>query len=432
MTVNFNYSPPRIYPQKKKIDLLFYCGACSDSSGHLMFYTNGISIRDSVHNKMINGDSINYSNLWSDWKNEGFPNGPFCFALPSPGSPNQYYFFHVGGQEDQVGNLFSSPFYWSLIDMNANNGLGAVVKKNQVLIQDGDLAVPVGVKHGNGRDWWVITGLIGTPKIFTFLVNPEGVHGPFEYQMPFDFQGKEYQSVNSISPDGKTYIRCDGYNGLNIFDFDRCNGTYSNQRVAPFAEGVFGFATVFAPDSKYLYLSSWEAVTLLDISAPDISATFDTLAYYDGNSAPNEPFNTGFWNPNLAPDGKIYYATTNGTLAMHVIHNPDLPGQAADVHQHGIALQKYNYGTMCLFPNYRLGEWEGSPCDTVNGQRPGDGFVKTPYAPAPPRSQEYTVLPPIGKPAPPGSPPAPRRLTMAELALERMKERKKEVNTDKE
>ena len=421
MTVNFNNRPPRIYPEKKKIDFLFYCGACSDSTGHLMFYTNGISIRDTTHNKMLNGDTINPGQSWLEWKNEGYPNGPFCFAVPAPGLSHQYYFFHMATKEDLVGNLITAPFYWSLIDMKANNGLGKVVKKNQVLIPDGDLAAPVGVKHGNGRDWWVITGLLGTPKIFTFLLNPDGVHGPFEYEMPFDFPGKEYQSVNAMSPDGRTYIRCDGNNGLNVFDFDRCNGTFSNQRVAPFAEDVFGFATVFAPDSRHLYLSSWEAVLQVDITAPDIAATLDTLAYYDGNVAPSEPFGTGFWNPNLAPDGKIYYATTNGTLAMHVIHDPDLPGQAADLQQHGIALQKYNGGTMCLFPNYRLGEWEGSPCDTVNGQRPGDGFTKTPYAPPPVRSGGYTVLPPLGKPAPPGSPAPPRRPSMAELAREQRK-----------
>ena len=426
MTIDFNYNPPRFYAEKKKIDFLFYCGACSDSSGRLVFYSNGISIQDATHNKMVNGDTINPGQSWLEWKNEGYPNGPFCFALPNPDRSNQYYFFHMATKKDQVGNLITSPFYWTLIDMKENKGLGKVSKKNQVLIQDGDLAAPVGVKHGNGRDWWVITGLIGTPKIFTFLVDPTGVHGPFEYEMPFDFPGKEYQSVNAMSPNGQTYVRCDGYNGLNIFDFDRCSGTFSNQRVVPFAQGVFGFATVFAPNSRYLYLSSFESVVQLDVSASNISATLDTLAYYDGNSAPNEPFNTGFWNPNLAADGKIYYATTNGTLAMHVIHSPDLPGAAADVHQHGIGLSKYNGGTMCLFPNYRLGAWAGSPCDTLGGHRPGEGFTATSYEPpVQSRKDDYVILPPIGKPLPAGSPPAPRRMSMAEMAIEQMKARKK-------
>lgn len=62
---------------------------------------------------------------------------------------------------------------------------------------------------------------------------------------------------------------------------------------------------------------------------------------------------------------------------------------------------------MSVYPNYRLGEWEGSPCDTLNGQRPGDGFTHLPYEPPAEaqRKEGYTLLPPIGKPLPPGQTP---------------------------
>ena len=302
--------------------------------------------------------------------------------------------------------------------MNANNGLGRVVLKNQVLIQDGELLVPVAVKHGNGRDWWIITGIVGEPVLYTFLLDPSGIHGPFETTVANEFPGPGYISANAMSPDGCTYVRCDGINGLHIYDFDRCSGTFSNLRVVPFGEDVFGFATVFAPDGRHLYISSWEMITVIDIAADNISATFDTLAYFDGYASPQEPFLTGFWYPHLGTDGKIYYATTNSTLAMHLIHRPDLPGQAADVEQHGLVLPKLNNGTMCLFPNYRLGEWEGSPCDTLNGGHPGDGFNHLPYL-APPGGppEAYRVLAPLGKPRKPGSvppvpPPSPLEMEM--------------------
>lgn len=425
--MDFSISPPHIYPQKKKIDFLFYCGVCSDSSGHLAFYTNGISIRDTTHNRMLNGDTLNPGPIWLDWQNFTYPNGPFCFALPAPGKHNQYYFFHVGSAITTLA--ITTPFYYTIIDMNSNNGLGAVTKKNQLLLPWGiDLIAPVAVKHGNGRDWWVIIGEISTPKIYTFLLDPEGVHGPFETEMAFDFPGTEYQSVNAMSPDGRIYVRCDGLNGLHIYDFDRCSGTFGNLRVLPFGdEDFFGFATVFAPDSRHFYVSSWETVTVLDLDAPDISATFDTLAYFDGQASPFEPFLTGFWNPNLAADGKIYYATTNSTLSMHTIHHPNLPGHSADVEQHGLDLPKFNSGTMCLFPNYRLGEWEGSPCDTLNGQKPGDGFEKTAYHPSKQiRKDDYVVLTPIAGKARQGDRPKVARARMAEIALQQLEEQKKE------
>lgn len=432
--LNFDSSPPRIYYQKKKIDMGFYCGVCSDSSGRLAFYTNGISIRDTTHNIMLNGDTINPGPLWIDWQDDSYPNGPFCFALPAPEKHNQYYFFHMGSAFFN-GEGVTSPFYYTRIDMDRNNGLGEVIQKNQIILPpDKDYIDPVAVKHGNGRDWWIITGELSKPYLYTFLLDPEGVHGPFATTMPYLFPNKEYQSVNRISPDGHIYVRADGEQGLYIFDFDRCSGAFDNLRVLPFAdEDFFGFATVFAPDSKHLYVSSWQMVTVLDLGSPDIMASMDTVAYFDGKSSPHEPFVTGFFTPNLGPDGKIYYATTNSTLAMHVIHHPDLPGPAADVEQHGLTLPKYNDGTMCLFPNYRLGEWEGSPCDTLNGQKPGDGFVRSDWYPPPLNKTEgYTLLPPLFQGAKASGKTPERMPNMAEMELLRLRERReKERKSEK-
>lgn len=419
MVVDYSFQPPKFYPQKRKVDISFYSGIGSDSSGHLMFYTNGISIRDTTHNVMLNGDTLNAGTLWLQWKDKYFPNGPFCFSLPSPGKKNEYTFFHVSGEAFSYN---SAPFYYTQIDMKGNNGLGKVTKKNQILLPEGkSYIVPVAVKHGNGRDWWVIIGELSSPYLYTFLLDPTGVNGPFKTEMPYWYSAQEYQSVNAISPDGNTYVRSDGEHGLYIFDFDRCGGAFSNLRLLPFNEpDFFSFATVFAPDSRHLYMSSWSFVTQLDISAPDIAASLDTIAYFDGKASPNEPFLTGFFNPNLGPDGKIYYSTTNGTLSWHVIHSPDLPGVAADIEQHGIDLTKYNDGTMAIYPNYRLGEWEGAPCDTLNGQKPGDGFSKTSwFPPAESKIGQYKLLPGIGQAREKDDTPRKRHPTMAEMAIER-------------
>ena len=436
--MNFHSSPPTIYLDKRKTNMDFYCGVCSDSSGILEFYTNGMAIRDTTHEIMLHGDHLNPGIIWDEWTAAypftSYPNGPFCFALPAPGKHKEYYFFHLA----TTVNYHSCPFYYTIINMNGNNGLGEVTQKNQIILpgsdtDERDYIDPVAVKHGNGRDWWIITGGLYTPFLYTFLLDSEGVHGPFTTEMPYQFPGTEYQSVNAMSPNGNTYIRAAGRLGLYIYDFDRCSGTFGNLNALPFANHDFlCFATAFAPNSKYLYLSSWETLMVLDLSAPDISASLDTLAYFDGKASPQEPFLTGFWNPNLGPDEKIYYATTNSTLSMHVIHQPDLPGQAADVEQHGLTLPKFNNGTMCLFPNYRLGEWEGSPCDTLHAQQTGDGFVKSAwYPPAYTGPEGYTLLPPLFPPAPPGSGQVRERVhNMAELAARRAAARGK-VEVDK-
>lgn len=427
--IDFNTSPPVLYPQKKKIDMRFYCGICSDSSGQLMFYTNGISIRDTTHNIMLHGDTINPGPVWQNWNNLSYPNGPFCFALPAPGVANHYFLFHMAAVIlPDIGGV-TSPFYYTIIDINGNNGLGEVKKKNQVILPEGyDYTAPVAVKHGNGRDWWIITGIVSEPVLYTFLLDPDGVHGPYETIMPYEFPGEAFQSVNAMAPDGRTYVHCDGLQGLYIYDFDRCSGTFGDLRVLPFADPeFFARSTVFAPDSKHLYLSHSPYITILDLHAADIAATLDTLAYFDGQASPNQPFETGFFHASRGPNGKIYYATTNSTMAMHIIHSPNLPGQAADVQQHGLDLPKLNSGTMCQFPNYRLGRSVGSPCDTLGYQGPGGGgFEHLAYEP-PAVSQRpaggYTLLPPIGKPS--GKPKA-RQPSMMEMALEQLEKQRKE------
>ncbi len=404
-TIDFNFNPPKITPKKRIIDMAFYCGICSDSSGQfLQFYTNGIHIMDSTDHIMQNGSPINPGQMWLDWNQDSYPNGPFAFALPSPGKQHEYHFFHVGTMTD----FRTSPFYYSVIDMKQNFGKGRVAERNQVLLPLGlDLVGPVAVKHGNGRDWWIITGELSSPVIYTFLLDPTGVHGPFESALPYTFPAPEYQSVNKISPDGKIYVRCDGNHGLYIYDLDRCNGTLSNLRVLPFAdEAYFARSIEFSPDSKRLYLVAPEYISVVNITESDPAATFDTLAYFDGKALPYEPFKSLFFLQSLAPDNKIY-CCTGVSPVQHLINNPTLEGMAADVRQRGIDLPKYNSGTMCQFPNYRLGEYEGSPCDTLNFQLPNDGFITTQWSPNTAK-QGYTLLKPLGHPRSSPITPAPR------------------------
>jgi len=49
---------------------------------------------------------------------------------------------------------------------------------------------------------------------------------------------------------------------------------------------------------------------------------------------------------------------------MHVINRPDLPGDASDFRQRELEFP-YPYQNTPVFPNFRLGPLDGSPCDTL-------------------------------------------------------------------
>jgi hypothetical protein len=63
-----------------------------DTSGSLLFYTNGIYIANKNHQKMLNGDSIGFCRLWQhDRLYGGNTTIQGSVVIPKPNSPNIYY-----------------------------------------------------------------------------------------------------------------------------------------------------------------------------------------------------------------------------------------------------------------------------------------------------------------------------------------------------
>jgi hypothetical protein len=390
--VNFNYSPPKITADNRKNESSTYTGILSDSAGQsILYYTNGLSVYSSDRQIMQYGDSINFGPMWLWSRSSSIQsyNGVISpFFLPRPGYPNHYVLLHIKNEivdiyDDGDPEIIIDPLYYTIIDGNANNGLGKVISKNQVLAT-GDLIWVNACKHGNGRDWWVVTAQLNSPDLLLYLLDPNGWSGPFVHEGSIPFPRTEVTSQSVFSPDGRYYVRNDGRNGLRIYDFDRCDGTFSNMRYLEFDSlntSFITWSTAFSPDSRYLNISKLSMVWQIDMKADSLA--MDTVMRWPWVScAPQyNDLNGRIAMMQLAPDGKIYASASQGTaLCYSVIHQPNLAGQSIDGHYSGQPLEYFNNGTLQHFPNYRLGELEGSPCDTLNGQRSGDGFVKSyPY-----------------------------------------------------
>ncbi|MBL7775239.1 MAG: hypothetical protein JNK89_04510, partial [Saprospiraceae bacterium] len=212
------------------------------------------------------------------------------------------------------------------------------------------------------------------------------------------FVPKENGGKSLFSPDGNTYLRHDSRTALRLYDFDRCSGQLSNLRIIPYKGQENTFFASFSPDSRFLYLNRPGYVWSLDLLAQDISASFDTLADWELNYYPNFPWSTSYGLTQLGPDGKIYYSNWGSTQALNLIHRPDLPGDASDCEEDAIHMPRWNDVGITQFPNYRLGKWQASPCDTLQAQGPpAEGFTHTPYQPEKLRTDGggYTVLAPI-------------------------------------
>lgn len=123
----------------------------------------------------------------------------------------------------------------------------------------------------------------------------------------------------------------------------------------------------FSPNSRYIYVSLLiPYIYQYDTWQANLDSSGSIVAVWDSFQDPIFNLPLYFFMHQLAPDGKIYLSTFNGSLYYHVIENPDSFGISCNVNQHSFILPNYN-GCIPNFPNYNLGRWIGSVCDTLTG-----------------------------------------------------------------
>lgn len=382
--LNFEQSKPEISFFVIPVDIEANA-SISDSSGNLLFYTNGCMVINREHRLMANGDSINFGGLVYE-QNCGFmyplgyPAHQGVMILPWPDKANQYIMLQLHrpgglGQGKMNHNLLRTT-----IDMTLDGGLGAVTEKNTLVFKDtfpGDLLTAA--RHGNGRDWWVLLPKFNSPHYYAFLVSPQGVSGPYiQENIAAPIESWGWGSQAAFSPNGKKYATLSHTAGLQIFDFDRCTGKLSNFQGTQVEYGNSNASGVaFSPNSRYLYASTGFYLYQFDLKAENFDLGKALIGQYDSFY---NPLPTTFYQMMLAPNGKIYMTTSNGTKYLHVIHQPDKQGTACDFEQRGVTLLTTHSFSPPNFPHFRLFDAHDSPCDTlgINGPPPPEDTTPPP------------------------------------------------------
>ncbi|MBK8681650.1 MAG: T9SS type A sorting domain-containing protein [Bacteroidetes bacterium] len=377
--LNFSTTPPAIfecsltsYNNSSSISV----SCISDETGNLLFYTNGNKVWNKEHNLMQNG-----SGLFGIWSSDY----PYIYPLiiPKPHDENIYFLFHG-----------SEPVYYSLIDISYNDGLGKVIDKNKLLETpwpNNSTHKLNAVKHGNGRDWWIIFPSIyydwaddsyGLPTLFyILLITPEGI-----IQMP-TIEGEIFNEDDNRYDDGQSKFSPDGSMlGLTcgkkvwLYHFDRCSGvlnyyyTIDSIWTGNPNDYVSGFE--FSPDGYKLYITKiggYNGVSRLyqyDLNADDIKTS--QVIIHQNNS------DYSYQQLQLAPNGKIYATMPPDnsitydsgvpqTMSISIIHNPNEPGLTCNYEHLGqyIGGKKVEYGLPNM-PNYNLGVLPKSACDTLS------------------------------------------------------------------
>ncbi|MEP7197336.1 MAG: T9SS type A sorting domain-containing protein [Saprospiraceae bacterium] len=348
----------------------------SDSKGNFAFYTNGACVFNRNHEVMLNGDTLNPGPVWNGFEGLEYPAQNGSIALPVPGHDDEYYIIHKGlqvGGTQWFAYDFDDVLYCSKVDMLHDNGLGAVSEKNIVLVRDTlNESQTAACRHANGRDWWIPIRNGNRNLYYLFLLDPSGIHLDHTQSIGLDGPGLDetYNGNACFSPDGTKYASCLREDYMQIFDFDRCLGNFSNPlHLTAIADTgtFFSYASCvcFSPNSRFLYFNDNYRLLQYDLNQANIKETESLIAVWD-TFYYKDVFPTAFFQTRLGPDGKIYMSMFGGSnIYLHRINNPNLKGTDCNFVQRDIELPNWHSGILPYFPNYKLGVLNGSECDSL-------------------------------------------------------------------
>ncbi len=280
-----------------QINTLEGCTSISDEDGNLLFYTDGQTVWNRLHQIMANGNYAGGTGLLGDPSSTSSG-----LIVPKPQDLTQFYIFTVDephhdnasvypnqftGNYDSGGSVplqddgFNNGLHYSLVDMTLNGGLGDVVttEQNVPLVTYDETSVAqssfkcsekiTAVKADDCYSFWVITHFVD--KFYAFKVDEVGVDptpvistvGPV---VPIEGYRRNSLGYIKASPDGSkivvahygfaTTTAANAPGGVYLFDFDNDTGIVSNEiELYPPAFGDSPYGVEFSAENKKVYAS---------------------------------------------------------------------------------------------------------------------------------------------------------------------------------
>jgi Secretion system C-terminal sorting domain len=347
-------------------------GSISDSFGNLLFFSNGCGVMDTNFNFIPGCEKIN-EGITQEYlcENSGGGRIPCGMIVLSDRIGERFNIFSSRVNNELPESPVVDRLYWTQVKVEPD-GLKAMFKDKIILdslLYAGNLA---SCRHGNGNDWWLVAPGYSSEiqnsisnRYYIIKISGDSAYINQEYiGIPTD-DFEDITGEAAFSPDGSKYARYTIHSDLQIFDFDRCSGDFSNPIHIPIldaADTIWAAGVAFSPSGRYLYASSSSYIYQFDMQSNDIAMTKTTVAVYDGFTYPSILYTSRFYQCELAPDGKIYVSCPGGRSIINVIEHPDSAGVACQVVQHKFLLEWPIYGGLPQFPNFRLGALPDSIC----------------------------------------------------------------------
>ncbi len=270
--LNFTSGTPVTFTSD--IDALEGCAAVADTSGSLLFYTDGKYVFNRLGDTMPNGNNIVPYNTWSS--SQG------ALIVPFWGGGSRYYLFSL----EQINYLEASPQHfsrlcYSVVDMSLDGGFGDVVPTIKGIPMDSSLSEKMIAIQGNDCNIWLLLHSRDSAQFIAYSISSTGITGPIiSYAGSFSGAYAYNGGVITASPD-RSLIVCQKawpapILGSELMDFDANSGMVSNCRVLDSVNSNYG--AEFSPDNSKLYVTcgpvagGYYSVVQFDLSLPTISS----------------------------------------------------------------------------------------------------------------------------------------------------------------
>jgi len=241
---------------------------CHPRTGALLFYSNGVTCWN--RNQQIMPDGLGLSGGGLSLQN-------LC-VVPFINDTSKYYLFCIkqggiviGGPGPPPG-AFDYNLTYSVVDMNLDNGLGAIVPgQKNILAAHGPLGDMIAAVPGNNCDVWLLTHAVNGPEVKAFHITQAGIDTtPVVSALLPGITGSSSFSAGAlaVSPDRKKVAMASnnglmmagfGFGmwstiGVQVADFNPEDGTLFNNMVL--ADTSIGEGLCFSPDNTKLYCAN--------------------------------------------------------------------------------------------------------------------------------------------------------------------------------
>lgn len=313
------------------------CASISDTSGNLLFYTDGRNVWNKLHQVMPNGTGLMGGATGSSTQQ--------ALIIPKPLSSNIYFLFTT----DEAENAGANGMRYTIIDMNLDGGFGDVdITQKNILLFAPCTEKLAAVNHCNDTNVWVMGHELNNNNFCAYLINSNGINSNATISTIGHIMKNDggMQGCMRFSPNGKKLCFASDslLRRIELADFDNSSGYLSNPFTL-FLNFSFSFTLCFSPDNSKLFISN--ALLQYDVTSND-SATI-SLTQANISSTP------------LSSNG-LQHCINGGIVSHHsginpadstmdIILNPNVSGLGCNFQSNIVHLGTWQQGSYSL-PNF--------------------------------------------------------------------------------